>query len=930
MESLVKQAAKLGIQALALTDLGTTAGHVELAHHCRQAGIKPIFGVELEVKDLGLVVLLAQSNEGYKNLLHLASLPAPLPKGELARLKAGLALLAGGALGREGQIWLDLEFGPNHYIRWEPGQDASSLAAYPAHKFVLCQDVRYLEKQSLLTLEVLGQIQGREPVLPPFPMLSWEELGKKFPGPQEVLTRTLELSASLNVELPWGQGLPSHPDGPRLEDLVWQGAKERFGDLNEAVQERLKHELQVIRQLGFADYFLIVADIVRFAKGAGIPVGPGRGSAAGSLAAYCLGITEVNSLAWGLLFERFLNAERNKRPDIDLDFCYERRGEVLNYAAERFGKDFVAQIGTYGTFGPKAAAQETRRILGQDNPAVAREMQGLKRHRSTHAAGVIIAAIPIQAISGVYLDRDLPVTHLDMYSLESLGVLKIDLLGLRTLTLLNKIEARIQTEVNADFSLDKIPGHDDKTLAVLGQGRTLGIFQLESELFQDLLRQLKPRNFRDLAALLALGRPGPLSMFPEYVQRREHPERVRYAHPLLAEILEETYGLILYQEQVMLIAHQVAGLSLGEADLLRSALGKDDPKALEHWRDRFTAGARQTSGLDQTEAEQLFKEVRRFSGYAFNKAHSVSYARITWQAAYLKTHYPGPFFLTLLNQAGGRAREKILADAQSFGLKVLSPSVLHSEVEAKLEGGGIRLGLGTHRHLTPVSARAVVEKRSTWQSLVQLRRAAGLDQGALEKLVLCGALDDLGSRNKHLEELGLEPRSELELLKLERELLGVYASSHPCTPFLPLVQSLQGELDAAAGEILEIKDSGNKRQGLLDTPGGTVPFAGPRSSFAGIRLAVGGRVALFGSLEVKWALPLGPTLLITPKPNELDQIKTALAKQFGSKPTILLIGAAYHLLPPEFWTQDVPEVNRRLEQAQIVYTWLDPWKENVL
>ena len=315
---------------------------------------------------------------------------------------------------------------------------------------------------------------------------------------------------------------------------------------------------------------------------------------------------------------------------------------MLAFVAERFGSEHVAQIGTYGTFGPKAAAQEVKRVLGREDPAVIQEIRGLKRHRSTHAAGVIITAGPIQEISAVYQDRDIPVSHLDMYALESLGALKIDLLGLRTLTLLKSIEDQVRND-NPGFSLDKIPGHDEKTLNMLGEGRTLGIFQLESELFRELLTKLRPRSFRDLAALLALGRPGPLSIFPEYVQRRDRPEKIKCAHPVLKEILQETCGLILYQEQVMLIASKVAGFSLGEADLLRSVLAKNDPKAIGPWKERFTAGAQRVSGLSKSAAEKLFAEVSRFSGYAFNKAHSVSYARITWQAAYLKAHYPGLF-----------------------------------------------------------------------------------------------------------------------------------------------------------------------------------------------------------------------------------------------------------------------------------------------
>ncbi len=930
VESLVERAAKSGIKYLALTDRGTTAGHAELEYYAKREGVNPIFGVELDSQDLGQVVLLAMTVEGYQNLLYLTSQPGPLRKEGLLGLSRGLAILVSPDLQEPDHAWLENEFGCDYYIRFELGQSYQPFGVFPEHKFVLCQDVRYLETKSLLTLEVLGKIKGKGISPPEYPLLSWEELSRRFQGPSLVLKTTMDLAQRCSsVRLPRAQILPPHPAGESIDDAVWRGAKERFGSISEAVSERLHHELGIIKDLGYEDYFLIVADIVRFAKGAGIPIGPGRGSAASSLVAHVLGITEVNSLSWGLLFERFLNAERNKRPDIDLDFCYERRGEVLAYLVERFGRDHVAQIGTYGTFGAKGAAQEVRRALGKDKPAVAEEMQGLKRHRSTHAAGVIITAGPIQAISAVYLDRDIPVTHLDMYALEELGVLKIDLLGLKTLTLLRQVEELVK-KGDGSFSLQNIPSQDEATLAQLGTGKSLGIFQLESEFYQDLLTRLRPRSFQDLVALLALGRPGPLGMFPEYVARRDNPKKICYSHPALAEILSETYGLILYQEQVMLIANQVAGLSLGEADLLRSALSKSNSQDTEVWQGRFTSGARAKSGLSASEADKLFAMIAQFSGYAFNKAHSVSYARITWQAAYLKTHYPAEFFLTLLSKGStGKEFQMILNDARRLGLKVLPPSVLHSETMATLEHGQLRLGLLTNRHLTPRAANAIIQERGKWSSLRQFRQTTRLDEASLERLVLCGALDDLGSRNKHLQELGLASKGGLELLRLERDLLGVYASNHPCTPFAPLIQQLRGDLPVVAGEILETKLGGSQWQGKLDTPQGPLPFRGPRERFGSFKLAVGGRIALFGYPEVEWAFPLGPTLLITPTPHNLEAIKLVLEGQRGSKPAILLLGGAYHLLPSQFWVSGVQEMEKRLQEKQIVYTWLDPWKENV-
>ncbi|NMB01505.1 MAG: DNA polymerase III subunit alpha [Firmicutes bacterium] len=955
VEDLVRRAANLGINAVALTDHNTTAGHFQLERYCAQAGLKPIFGLELDVvyqnsREPSRLVALALNNEGYANLLRLASQPTPVDYQSLPSYVTGVTFLEGGRGGeltnlvKEGKeqeahklhTWFEQELGLNYYIRHELGQDLDLFSVFPHTRFVLCQDVRFADPESTATLEVLAQIKGSEPEIPPYPLLSFAELSRRFQGPREVIENTLRLAESCQVKLPRERIIPPHPSGSNLEDLVLKGARERYGELSTQVRERLEHELKVIRDSGFEDYFLIVADIVNFAKNAKIPVGPGRGSAASSIVSYVLGITDVDPLAWNLLFERFLNAERASRPDIDLDFCYERRGEVLSYVAQRFGREHVAQIGTYGTFGPRAASGEVRRVLGRENPGVVRELQGLKRHRATHAAGVIITSQPTQMISAVYSDREVPVTHLDMYALEDLGVLKIDLLGLRTLTLQRAMEVEIQKR-EPEFYLNKIPLQDDKTCELLGRGQSLGIFQLESDLFQDLLKQLKPNSFQDIVALLALGRPGPLSMFPEYVIRRKNPSKVQYLHPELKEILGETYGLILYQEQVMTIAHRLGGLSLGEADLLRRALTKDDAQAAEKWKDRFVTGAQAKVGLSADAANKLFREIVRFSGYAFNKAHSVSYALLTWRSAYLKSNYPGEFFLTFINQGGaGKERSAYLAEAQGLGVRVLCPNVLFSEQEATLEGRSLRLGLATTRHITPHQAQQIIEQRKNrrWSSFCQFRRQLNLDNKTLEGLVLMGALDDLGARNNHLLELQHPQKSALELLKVEKELLGVYASDHPCSPFLPFVDKLRGELDVRVGEILETRITGKLRQGILSTPHGHV-YLKVTEKINWCRWEAGERLALFGqfdaeeTLVVNWALPLGPTLLITPQPEDLEIIKEILEDQGGNKPAILLIGESYHLLPQEYWVTDTVRTGERFNEKEIVYTWLDPWKENV-
>lgn len=951
VEQLVKQAARLGFSALALTDHNNTGGHWEFQRHCRAADIKPIFGVELDVRfgnrsKTRQLVFLALDNAGYGNLLRLASLSSPVSWDVLPQFKGGLALLEGGSTGQltalvaEGRIaeaqelhrWYTGQFGEDYFLRLEAGGEGVLQRVFPGAPFVLCQDVRYLQPGAADALRVLASLKGTDPCIPPYPMLDWEELCRRAGASAELVERTLGLAERCRVQLPKEQGFPP-VDGPSLEELAWQGARKRFGQITPEVRARLDYELAVITELGFADYFLIVADLVRFAKASGIPVGPGRGSAAGSLTAYVLGITEVNPLEWGLVFERFLNPERQSKPDIDVDFCYERRAEVLAYAVERFGREHVAQIGTYGTFGPKGSAQEVRRILGREDPKIAAELRQLKRNRSTHAAGIIVSRSPVQAFSAVYSDRTVPVTHLDMYALEELGALKIDLLGLKTLTLLRAMEQEVQKR-QPRFSREQIPLQDTKTFELLGEGKTLGVFQLESELFQDLLKQLQPQTFGDLVALLALGRPGPLSMFREFVARRKDPERVTYLHPELEPILGETYGLILYQEQVMTIAHRLGGLSLGEADLLRRDLAQGKAASVELWRNRFVQGA-QRKGLSSHLAQKLFASIAQFSGYAFNKAHSVSYALLSWQAAYFKAHYPEVFCAVLLNAGGsGRGQRALLAEAKSLGVDLLPPSVLHSQVKSSLEGRALRLGLAVTPQLPAHAAQEIAARRGRrpWASLAQLKGDLQLPPPVLETLILMGALDELGERNQHLAELGLAPRTGLELLHAEKELLGIYVSSHPCSPFWPLVEKLQGDLDAVVGEVVDLTVQGKTVQVRLDTPQGPLALRGRVSQF-GWKLKPGCRAGVFGRqagdlLEVEWALPLGPTLLITPKAEDLEPLKGILHGKGGSKPVILLLGEAYHVLPPQYWVGASTEVNRALQAQGIVYTWFDPWKEN--
>jgi len=955
VERLVERAGGLGIKSLALTDYNTTAGHVELAEHCQKRGIKPIFGVDLAVAfprrfggGSAPVVLLAKNNTGYANLLHLTSQSQPLPLFDLEPYAKGLFLLAGGEFkslfeaGKKMQAkdlgeWYEGVFGDNYYIRLSPGSD-DLLNHFPPEKFILSQKACYGSQSERAVLSLLAKIGGLAEPLPPLPFLGWQELKGRINCPPVVVENTLKVAEGCQAQLPKQTALPAYgKDGASFADLVWRGAKARYGQLTAEVRRLVEREVAVVKKMGFTDYFLITAHIVRFAKEAGIPVGPGRGSAASSITAYCLGITDVDPLAWGLLFERFLNEERRNRPDIDLDFCYQRRQEVLDHVAEHFGREHVAQIGTYGTFGPRLARQEVRKVLGNDLKKAAffeKQIQGLKTHRATHAAGLVITARPLREITAVFQDRTLPVTHLDMYSLEKLGVFKIDLLGLRTLTLLARMEAEVQKR-KPDFTLGEIPQADEKTFKLLSAGKSLGIFQLESELYQKLLRQLMPRSLQDLVALLALGRPGPLNIFPKFLELRENPSKISYAHPLLEEILGETYGLILYQEQVMLIACKIGQLSLGEADLLRIALGKNDKEEINKWRRRFIGGAGDF-GLKEKEAAGLFQTLLDFSGYAFNKAHSVSYAKLTWAAAYLKANYPAEFFLSLLNEGAGRgAKNTYLLDCQSLQVPLLPPDVSFSEAECRMEGTALRLGFNFIAGLNPHVGDKILNARrqGQFQNFADFKARTALSENVLETLILAGALASLGEKRAHLENIGKAPPSRRRLIDREKELIGFYGSEHPVDPFLPFLRSIKGDLDLAAGEVLESKRSGGKVEGILDTPAGSQYFEAslnldPRLSKKGALAAFFGRRRPVFLVEM--ALPLNPILLILPQKEELGLIKKILRNQKGLRPVVLRLAAGvFHPLPSEFWVAEFREVEKRLKQAGIVCQWFDPWKENV-
>jgi len=646
---------------------------------------------------------------------------------------------------------------------------------------------------------------------------SAEQMKKGFDYCPEAVERTLEIAERCNLELEFGNYHfpPFQPPKAMtlddyLDELARQGLGERLqsqgnadGGLRTAesskiYEERLKFELGVIKGMQFSGYFLIVADFINYAKDHGIPVGPGRGSAAGSLVAYALKITDLDPIRHGLLFERFLNPERRSMPDIDVDFCIRGRDQVIRYVKEKYGSDKVAQIATFGTLKAKAAIKDVGRALGfsfaetdaiaklvpapkqgfdyaladaikmeprlqelmKSDPRVqnliqhALRLEGLTRHASTHAAGVVLSNLPLVDYLPLYVDKEGGiVTQFDMASVEKIGLIKFDFLGLKTLTLIHDCLKLIRASRGVEIDINNLPLDDKKTYRLLCSGNTTGIFQLESTGIREMTVKIRPNCFEDLVAILALFRPGPLDsgMAEEYIKRKHGKEQIRYLHPLLEPTLKDTYGVIVYQEQVMQIAQKLAQYSMGEADILRRAMGKKDPEEMASQRERFVQGARKNK-IDPKRAAEIFDQMETFARYGFNKSHSAAYALISYQTAYLKTHYPVEFMAALLSSEMGDTDKVIknLAECRGRGIEVLPPDINESRADFTVGGDKIRFGLAAVKNVGEKAVEVILESREgegAFRSLFDFCRRVDLgavNRRVVESLVKCGAFDSTG------------------------------------------------------------------------------------------------------------------------------------------------------------------------------------------
>lgn len=962
MERLLDAAKEMGQTAVAITDHGCMYGVVEFYKAAKKRGIQPILGCEVYVAQRTRfdkvheldgenrhLVLLCENETGYHNLLALVSkawvegfyskprvdldllrehheglialsaclageIPRALTRGDYEGAREA-ALRYEGIFGR-GNFYLELQdHGMAEQKRINP--QLIRLSRETGIPLVATNDCHYIAPEDSRMHRVLLCIQTGRTIedenamefgSEEFYFKSEEEMRALFPDVPEAADNTVKIAQRCQVELEFGKTkLPAFftPDGSdNLEffrRLCQEGLIRRYGeDPPQEYRDRLEYEIRVISQMGYVNYYLIVWDFIRYARSVGIPVGPGRGSGAGSLAAYCVGITNVDPMRYDLLFERFLNPERVSMPDFDIDFSDERRDEIIGYVVDKYGADHVAQIVTFGTMAARGALRDVGRALNipynkvdqvaklvplslgmtldtamkqskelrekvEADPQVkelwdmARKVEGMPRHASTHAAGVVITDKPVMDYVPLSKNDDAVVTQYTMTAIEELGLLKMDFLGLRNLSVIDHAEKLVRRR-EAGFSIEAAPEDDGAVFHMLSEGHSEGVFQLESPGMKRLLVQAQPACVEDLIAIISLYRPGPMQFIPQYLESRKNPESVHYRHPLLRPILEPTGGCIIYQEQVMQIFRDLAGYSLGRADIVRRAMAKKKHDVLEREREVFLHGQQREDGtwevdgclrrgVDQQTALELFKEIESFASYAFNKPHAAGYAVVAYQTAYLKCHYPCEYMAALLSSVLGQTGKvaEYIEECGRLGISVLPPHVNYSDMGFTVVGKSIRFGLLAVKNLgRNVIARMVEERRgggefTSFYNFCKRMAGRDLNRRAIESLVKCGALDGLGNNRREmllavervLDSLEADKRRNVEgqmgffdapgsaqggepplektedfsaadKLNMEKEVTGMYLSGHPMAAYAGLYQeggyARMDEILQSAGE----------------------------------------------------------------------------------------------------------------------------------
>ena len=934
---------ELGQDALAITDHGVMYGCIDFYKAAKAAGVKPIIGCEVYVARRGMedrvygvdnkpyhLVLLCKNRQGYENLCLLVS-EAHIrgfygkPRVDLELLEKyhdGLIALSACLAGAVPQHLLNEDyegakayalrlseiFGPeNFYLELQDhgideqlaaNHGVMRLARETGLPLVVTNDAHYLRKEDAQMQDVLLCVQTGTTLDDPnrklefkteeFYLKSEEELRQLFPNCDEAFENTVKIAQRCNVEFVFNQyHLPSFPvpegytNEKYFRKLCYEGFEERYAEPPQEYLDRLEYEIGVISRMGYVNYYLIVWDFIRYAKEHGIPVGPGRGSGAASIVAYCLHITEVDPMKYSLIFERFLNPERVSMPDFDTDFCQERRGEVIDYVMRKYGKDHVAQIATFGTMAARGAIRDVGRALNftyaetdvvakqvpnvpkitlekalEENPKLkemydtdervkqlidtAQSLEGMPRNTSTHAAGVVITADPVCSYVPLSRNDDTIVTQYTMTTIEELGLLKMDFLGLRNLTVIRDAEEQIRL-LEPDFSIDKIRDDDPDTFRMLHEGKTQGVFQLESAGMTGVCVNMKASSIEDITAIVALYRPGPMDSIPTFIANKLDPRKVTYKTPLLEPILKVTYGCIVYQEQVIEIFRSLGGYTMGQADNIRRAISKKKMKVIEAERKVFVYGDEKqgisgamAKGVSEAAAQSIYDEIVAFANYAFNKAHAVCYAVVSYQTAYLKCHYPKQYMAALMTSVLDSAGKisGYIAECKELGIPVLPPDINHSHDNFTVDGDAIRFGLGAVKNVGRGLIRSMVAKRAeggpfkSLEDFLQRMDEGELNKRAVENFIKCGAMDCFGyhrsellavydqmmdsvsaSRKKNLEgqmglfamldeddkaaQIPIPKLAELkkaDLMTMEKETTGIYITGHPMDDYRPYLK----------------------------------------------------------------------------------------------------------------------------------------------
>ncbi|WP_300408977.1 DNA polymerase III subunit alpha [Lagierella sp.] len=939
---LLDYAEELEMDSIAITDHGCMFGVVEFYKEAKKRNIKPIIGCEVytvdknymdkspQNKNYNHLVLLAENNKGYKNLMKIVSLGyingfyyKPRVDNEVLReYSEGIICLSACLKGKisvklvnndysgaraaaleledifgKGNFFLEVQ---NHGMKEDEIVISQMERLSKEINIPICatNDVHYIKKEDWRNHKVLLYVQlnktlddkteGEMYYAPgEFYLRSAKEMLELFPGHEEYLENTVKIADRCNVtldfenmHLPYFQIPKGYTNSEYLRQLSATGALTRYAKVTDEIQSRLNFELNTIEDMGYVDYFLIVSDFIRFAKSKNIPVGPGRGSAAGSLVSYVLGITDIDPLKYNLLFERFLNPERVSMPDIDIDFCYERREEVIDYVVEKYGENKVAQIVTFGTMGARGSIRDVGRVMGMDYSLVdmvaknvpdllnmtiedaldlspelqklyneseevknlidvASDLEGMPRHTSTHAAGVVISKEPIVEYVPLARNKDAIITQFNMTELEELGLLKMDFLGLRNLTVIDDAIKLIEKNRGRTINIDEINVNDPKVINLFNKAETLGIFQFESDGMRNFLSELRPTKFDDLIAANSLFRPGPMNEIPNYIKNKENPQDIKYLHPLLKPILNLTYGTIVYQEQVMQIAQKLAGYSLGAADNLRRAMSKKKMDVMEQERKKFIYGdfdekenlvieGALRRGVDEETANQIYDLMIKFANYAFNKSHSAAYSLVAVRTAWLKYYYPVEFMAALLSSVMGSTTKIALyiQECRRLNINILQPDVNYSYKKFSVDGEDIRFGLSAIKNVGTGLIEAIVkvrEKGGKFHSFREfIERIASenpqcINKRAIECLIKAGAFSSIcKNRNSMMVEhimiidsvlkdkksnipgqsslfskmdnesegytdttYSVKEYPKKELLKYEKEVLGIYLTDHP-------------------------------------------------------------------------------------------------------------------------------------------------------